>query len=158
MADVTEWPKPSPITMAMLRACETMLDSRLATTIPVGELRQFSEALLAAYGVVVGPSLREALQTLRNAAEGVKFVALKPQLYHSAQCSPHADKLVAALQLAERALALGREAPGLAQERAAFDRWYLDEHGVSALHGEPAVDRQFRLWCAARGVKEDVNG
>lgn len=46
---MADFPKPSPITMAMLRACETMIDSRLASTIPVGELRQFSDALLAAY-------------------------------------------------------------------------------------------------------------
>jgi hypothetical protein len=48
MADFIEWPKPHPITTAMLRACETMPTSRIANTIPVGELRQFCEAFLAA--------------------------------------------------------------------------------------------------------------
>jgi hypothetical protein len=40
--------KPRPVTMAVMRACEAMPDSRLVTTIPVGELIQFAEALFAA--------------------------------------------------------------------------------------------------------------
>ncbi len=49
--DLIEWPKSSPVTTAMLRACEAVPNGLIATTIPVGELRQFCNAFLAAYGV-----------------------------------------------------------------------------------------------------------
>jgi hypothetical protein len=51
MADgVIEW-KPEPLTDAIIKACDTMPNSLLVRTIPLGELRQFAQALLATYGV-----------------------------------------------------------------------------------------------------------
>jgi hypothetical protein len=45
----TDLIKPvSPVTTAMLRACEAMPDNPVATTIPVGELIRFCEAFRAA--------------------------------------------------------------------------------------------------------------
>jgi hypothetical protein len=43
--------EPSPVTAAMLKACEAVPNGLITTTIPVGELRQFCETFLAAYGV-----------------------------------------------------------------------------------------------------------
>jgi hypothetical protein len=42
-----DWPKPDALTHAIIKACEAVPNGVLVNTVPLGELRQFAEALLA---------------------------------------------------------------------------------------------------------------